>query len=176
MILNEQQTANILNEQGIYDSRLFVTKLGVKMLGENVCPLGNIVCFEAPSVVGSLSFKNSLIFLAQTDFTDSFGAICLQRLYLAQLGSILSVKYNQFCFVQNGCLFTEDKQNSIFMFTQIKNTMSLQTIIALDVDTDSPFVALELDEEQLKDFKKTAIECFQSVCKEIYTETQRDCI
>ena len=174
MILTQEQITPLLNEQGVYDCRLLISKIGVKLFGTDLSPLGNVLCFEAPTTVGNLNIKNALVLVAQTNYTNSFGGVCLQRLFAAQLGSILSQHFEVFCYVENGCIFIEDKQISIFMFTQVKDTISLQMVVSLDSDESCPLGNLGLTQKEVEDFKTKAVESFKFLTKEIFLETQRD--
>ena len=113
MILNEQQTSSITDEEQIYQCGLINKRFAHLFFGEDISPFGNIVVFESKARIGPLYLKRALVIGGELSNTNIFGGICLQRLYTTQLGSLLSVITGKECFVDEGCVFIEGAQASI---------------------------------------------------------------
>lgn len=173
MILNNEQIEPLLNEQGFYDCKLVQQRFALKILGESVSPLGDVLCFEAPVLIGPLAIQRALIFAIELPSTDLFGGVCFQRLYATMLGSLLSVINGKNCFVDESCIFAEDIQASLSMLNQIKDSIVFHIVFPMETDREE-FCKLDLRGQQLEEFKFNAIESFKHLTKSIFIETRRD--
>ena len=175
MILTQQQLQEITDEEGVYDCRLITQQFAYKILKEDVSPLGNIICFNAPTRVGPLGIEEALVLAAEIPNVDSFGSVCFQRLYSAQLGSLLSILTSNNYYVDESCLFCDDLQSSLVISNKIKHSGVFNIIFPVIMyNNNSRFGMLDLDTALLEDFKHNAIESFKYLTKSIFIETSRD--
>lgn len=98
----------IITDQKVYDGNLLHHRFAYKYFRKKVLPIGNIVAFRAPAKVeadGLIDQEDALEkdFIYSDDMvhflyeipliTQSFGAICYQRLFNTAVANILSSKY-----------------------------------------------------------------------------------
>ena len=173
MILNNEQIEPLLNEQGFYDCKLVQQRFALKILGESVSPLGDVLCFEAPVLIGPLAIQRALVLAVELPSTDLFGGVCFQRLYATMLGSLLSTIGGKNCFVDESCIFAEDTQASLSMLNKIKDSIVFHIVFPMETDREE-FCKLDLRGHELEEFKFNAIESFKHLTKSIFIETRRD--
>lgn len=173
MILSSEQIQPLLNDQGLYDCKLVQQRFALKLLGENVSPLGDILCFESPVLIGPLVLQKALVLAVELPSTDLFGGVCFQRLYATMLGSLLSTIGGKNCFVDESCIFAENLQASLSMLNKIKDSVVFHIVFPIDTDREE-FCKLDLKDQLLEDFKFNAIESFKHLTKSIFIETRRD--
>lgn len=173
MILTSQQIQSLLNEQGIYDCRLMRQRFAAKILDDNVSPLGDIFCFDSPTVIGPVVFKNALVIAGEIPNTDSFGGICFQRLYATLLGSLLSSMTSENYFVNQSSMFVGDLQASLSFSNQVKDSVVFHIVLPTETDIKE-FHQLKLKEAELEQFKASIVDSFHFLTKSIFTETRRD--
>lgn len=174
MILEKEHIDTITNEQGVYDCRLITQQFAYKILGDQVSPLGNIFCFDVPVQIGPLFIDEALVLAGELPNTNMFGAVCFQRLYATQLGSLLSVLTGKDYYVDDSSLFIDIQQASLAISNKIKDSVVFHMMFPLSMSTNSErFSKLELV-DLLSDFKHNAIESFKYMTKTIFVETCRD--
>ena len=175
MILDQQQLAEILREDGAYDCSLIRQLFSYKILKDKVSPLGNAFCFEAPTVIGPLVLESALVIAAELPKTDTFGGACFQRLYASQIGTLISNYTSKDCWLDQNCLFIEDKQVSITIMNQIKNSVVFNTIFPIKYSIkDVNFFELNLNSQEMADLKQNLIGSFQYLTENLFIETCRD--
>lgn len=175
MILEEDNLKLILREDGVYDCSLIKQLFSYNFLKEKTSPLGNIFCFEAPTAIGPLFFESALVVAAELPKVDSFGAACFQRLLASQIGTLISVNTKLDCWLDQNCLFIEDKQVSITLLNQIKNSVVFNTIFPLKHTIQGVnFFELQLSKEDMDAFKQSLIGAFYYLTENIFIETCRD--
>ena len=173
MILNEQQTIAILDEEQIYQCGLIDRRFAHLFFGENISPLGNLIVFESKVSLGPLYLKKALIIGGELPNTNMFGGICLQRLYTTLLGSLLSVITGKECFVDESRVFVEGVQASISITNKIKDSVVFHIMFPIDTEVEE-LSKLSLNEKDMQTFKTNCIESFKHLTKSIFLETQRD--
>ena len=115
--------------------------------------------------------ENSRIRIYLEEFVFS---VYIQRLYSAQLGSILSViTNNSQCFIEENCIFVNDKQASLVLVNTIKDSTMFHIIFPKIVDADG-FQPFDLNQEQEEQFTQHCLNCFDQLTKSIFLETRRD--
>jgi hypothetical protein len=175
MILEQQHLTEILTESGSYDYSLIKQLFSYKLLQEKVSPLGNIFCFEAPTSLGPLYLESALIVAAELPKTDTFGAACFQRLLATQIGTFVSMQIKKDCWLDQNCLFVEDKQLSITVLNQIKNSVVFNIIIPIKHSIEAVnFFQLDLPAEELTQLKQNIIGSFHFLTENLFIETCRD--
>lgn len=175
MILDSDQILPILREDGAYDCSLIQQLFAYKLVRDAVSPLGNIFCFEIPTIIGPLAFDSALVLAAELPNTDAFGGACFQRLYASQIGTLISIHTNQDCWVDQNCLFVNELQASITLMNQIKNSVVFNTIIPIKHSLkDVNFHELCLSPEKMLEFKQNVVDCFKQLTENIFIETRRD--
>lgn len=175
MILQKEELSQILREDGAYDCSLVRQLFAYKLIRDSVSPLGNVFCFEAPTIVGPLAFDSALVVAVEIPKIDAFGGVCFQRLYASQIGTLISMYTNQDCWLDQNCLFVNQDQASITILNQIKNSVVFNTIIPIKHSLDNVnFYQLMLVPEKMTDFKQNVVECFKQLTENIFIETRRD--
>ena len=175
MILTPEQAKQLYPDTEAYECTLVRRRFGYAVFGDTASPIGNAVCFEAPTAVGPLKIEKALVVAAEIPNANIFGGVCFQRLYSTMLGSFLSVITGGEFYVDEGCLFRESKQMSVVVVSRVKDSVLFHVIIPLEFNgEETELSTLEIDEEHLNAFKNQAIEGFQHLIRSIYIETQRD--
>ena len=175
MILTDNQVEHLLDENGRYDCRLIKQTFAYKFLREDVSPIGDIFCFKSPAAIGPLVMSDALILAGELPNTNMFGAVCFQRLYSTQLGSLLSVITGKECYVDESCIFADTLQASITLLNKIKDSVVFQIVFPIDLHPRGvEFFQLNLEEQHEADFKHNAIESFKHLTKSIFIETRHD--
>lgn len=175
MTLEETHLTQILTEDGIYECSLVKQLFSYKFLNNNVSPLGNIFCFEAPTRIGPLFFEAALVLAGELPKTDTFGGACFQRLLATQIGTFISNYTKTDCWLDQNCLFIEDKQASITLLNQIKNSVVFNTFIPIKHSIQGVKIfELQLATEQMQEFKQNIIGSFQYLTENLFIETCRD--
>jgi hypothetical protein len=173
MILDNQQTKSLLDEDGTYQYSLIRQRFASLFFGEEVSPIGNVIVFEAKSGSGPLCFNKALIVAAELPNSSIFAGVCFQRLYATQLGSLLSMITGKQCFVDESCIFADGLQSSIALTSKFKDSVLFHIIFPIKTDRKE-FFDFSLKEEDMQTFKVNAVESFKHLSKSIFLETQRD--
>lgn len=175
MILEPNQIIEILREDGVYDCSLLKQLFSYKILKEKVSPLGNLICFVSPTIVGPLFFESALVLAVELPKTDTFGGACFQRLFASQIGTLISMYTKRDCWLDQNCLFIEDKQVSITMLNQIKHSLVFNTIIPLKHSIQGVNIfELNLLTKEMAEFKENLVASFKYLTENIFIETCRD--
>jgi hypothetical protein len=174
MILGDKQLKHITKE-GSYEC-LFSKQRFSTAFFEDPSPLGSIIVFETPVAIGPVTFEKSLVICAELPNTNIFGGVCFQRLYSAQLGSILSNLLNKPCFVNENCLFVEQEQASIVVVNQLKTSIMIHIFLPIVVSADgnNGLHEMKLEEEKMKEMKEHCVNSFHHLTRSLFLETQRD--
>lgn len=174
MIIPNDRLSPLLSEEGKYELILSKSRWSHFVFGNDINPHGNAIAFTAPFKVGQAELSNALIIAAELPNVDLYGGVCFQRLYTAQLGSILNEQTQKDCFVDEGCVFVEKKQCSLSVVNWIKGSSLFHNIFSLCPNSSETLYNLEFDEESLKKFQEKALESFHYLARNIFVETQRD--
>jgi hypothetical protein len=177
MILTEQQTINLLSGERYYNCSLATQKFAYKVFEDNSSPLGNIICFQSPIQLGNLKFTRAIILCAEIPLYDYLAGICFFRLYLTQIGSILSEKLKKDCYVNENVLFVEEKQASISIINKVKESVLFHLIIPdvlSDEENSKLFFQTDMTYEDTVEFKEQSVNYFHYLTKSIFLEQSRD--
>ena len=120
MKLSEQTVKVLTQDGGFYDCSLVKKKFAYHVFEEEIQPLGNIVNFIAPTKIGPLTIDKCCVIAYEIPNIDIFAGVCFQRLYAAQLGTILTQHTGQEIYVYDGHLLVENKQCSIVVNNKVK--------------------------------------------------------
>jgi hypothetical protein len=174
MIITNENLNLFTNDKGSYNLSLLQRRWSLALLGNELSPTGNILTFTIPIEIGELVLSNALVIAAELPGVDVYGGVCFQRLYTAQIGSILCEEIDKGCHVDESCVFIESKQVSIAAVNNVKNSTLFHNIFSLCPTNTSMLNSLELDETQIKSFQEKVIGAFHHLTKNIYLDTQRD--
>lgn len=173
MNLTSEQAKALYNDTSFYDCRLILQRFGYALYKDSVSPLGSIVCFEAPTKIGSLELPKALVICGELSNVSMFGGICFQRLFLSQIGSVIGEKIKQECYVNENVLVVGLNQASICLTNRVKESVLFHVVIPIESPTNA-FFELKLEEDLLKELKETFIGSFYHLLNSVYKETQRD--
>jgi hypothetical protein len=180
MILTEETTSMLLDGHGVYDCKLITQQFVYKLKGEQTSPLGNIICFESAVTVGQLGMTKALVLVGDILTTNVFGACCFQRLYSAQLGTLLSLYTGKETYLEESSILVEGQQASLVLLNQVKDSIIFHMIFPIEMHSsfsnlgiDNLFL-LNLSSQDLADFKTNAVNSFEYLIKNIFIQTRRD--
>lgn len=171
MIFDNEQTRVFLGDKE-YVGQLLEKQLGCKVFGEELSPLGNILCFEAPVNISGVKLPNALVFTAQLPFTNMFGGVCFQRLYTAQIGAIISQILDRNVAVNGYTLFLDQQPCTITSQNIVKETFLFTVILPLK--KNGTLFHVDVNEDQKESIKKQLVDCFYSLTQNIFQQIQND--
>lgn len=171
MILTAEETSVLLGNKE-YRGQLIEKQMGRKLFQDELSPLGNILCFEAPVNISGARISHALVFTAQLPFTNSFGGVCFQRLYTAQIGGLLYEITEKEISVDGYTLFLNEKPITITAQNKVKESFLFMLILPLA--ENEHLAHLELSEQQMMYIKSKFVGCFYSLTESIFTQIQND--
>lgn len=175
MILTKEQISSITDKEGVYECRLLMKQFAYGLIKEQVSPLGDVFCFNSPTRIGPLGMEEALVFAGELPNISMFGAVCFQRLYATQIGSLLSMMTGKEYFVDDSCLFVGDVQSSIMISNKVKDSVVFHMIFPVVMFAEQTrFAMLELEENLMAEFKYVALDAFRHMTQSIFIETRRD--
>jgi hypothetical protein len=176
MVLTEEQTNQLLNNETVYDCRFAKHRFGFEFFQADTSPLGSILCFEYPTKMGAFKFQQAINICVELPDYNYHSAICFERLYLTQIGSIISNALQIDCFVNENSLFIEDKQLSIALV----KSFPLCTLLHITIPTKTKYKQFSKLENIAKDIKSKLmndiVSSFQFLTKSIFLESQHNII
>lgn len=179
MILEKLAVEQLLGKNH-YECELLKQQISYRILHHQTDPVGNIFCFETPLTIGSLICENSLVFAAELANMSMFSSICFQRLFAAELGSLLTHLTKQDHYTDGTSIFSTKSQIGIMLSNKVKETATFHVIFPLtlsaDVKDSFGIKCLDLQDEALNTFKVTACEIFNSTLHNIHLDSRRDYI
>ena len=170
MILSEQQK-QLITENGIYKCIFMQKPFSYNLFGNNLSPTGDLAVFESPTLLGNLFLENALVFCGEIPNTTIFGGVCFERLFLTQIASLIFQTTDQTCIISDNTLIIEDKQSSIVVTTNTKNTSLFHIILPLSSSQNTLY---NLTIPNIQDFKTKADDIFYKMLQSIHIETRRD--
>jgi hypothetical protein len=170
----QKEITGLLNDKQTYGCSLIRQRWSHGILGEQSSLYGNIVTFAVPIDIGTLSIEQGIVIAAELPNVNMFGGVCFQRLYIAQLGSILCEILDQPCSVDENSIFVGDKQASVTITNRVKESALFHIIFSTTETEECPLHTLKLTDEQLEKFQQGAVSAFHHLSKSIFLETQRD--
>ena len=192
MIITREQLKQVTGED-YYDGSILHNLLAYKFLKKSVMPTGDIISFIAPMLVtdnlidleDSMSkdyiYSDSAIqFLIEIPNVDLYAAICFQRLFNAQLGSLLCSNYlNKPGYVDGDDIMIVDgeehKKCSVSIAAHKNNCVLIHTGINLQAGPKAPSFAYstELDETTALRFMQEAENIFQNITTDIHIASRK---
>ena len=174
MFLDKNQSRILLNEDGVYECSLLTQQFAYKFYENNVSPVGNVISFSAPAKIGPVSMEQALIVAGELQNMNAFGTIAFQRLYATQLGSLLANWTEKDYYVQEGCLYCEDKQVSLTVANKVKDSGLFHLVFPLVMYQSYQNVhPIEL-EEYLDNFVGEITNSFNYLVNSIFIGSCRD--
>ena len=192
MIINREQLKNVTGCD-YYDGDILHNRFAYKFFKKQVRALGNIVAFVAPMEVTTnlidledainndyIYSDNAINLLIEIPNIDLFAGVCFQRLYNAQLGSLLCTKYlNKEGYVDGDDIMVKDgdefKKASVSIATRKNGAVMIHVGINIDAGSKAPGFAYSthLSEEDATNFMTDAINMFNNMAQDIFTATSK---
>lgn len=171
MILTDKQTAAFKAENEAYNGIFLKQNFGYKFFKADVSETGNIIVFESPIDMGMLNLPNSLVICGELFNANAFTGVTFCRLYMTQIGSILSQFTNNNWYLNSDCLFMEETQSSLSFVNEVKNSACFHIIIPLEKNN----LNLEpLPTEHITTIQEHLVTSFNFLVKDICLQTHRD--
>ena len=193
MIINRTQLKNVTGCD-YYDGSAIHSRFAYKAFKKQVNALGNILAFVAPMTVttnlidledainNDYIYSDSAInFIIEIPNIDLFGGVCFQRLYNAQLGSLLCTKYLQKeGYVDGDDIMVIDesgeaKKASVSIAVEKNHAVLIHVGINIDAGTKAPDFAYStsLTEEAANAFMADAINIFNNILQDTFVATTK---
>lgn len=195
MIINREKLKEV-TECNYYDGSVLKTRFAYKFFKKEVNRQGNIVAFVAPMVVEAnlidledsinkdyIYSDQAINLIIEIPDIDLFGGVCFQRLYNAQLGSLLCTKYLK----TDGFVKGDDmmvvvdgvpKKASVSIAAHTNNAVLIHTGININAGGRAPDFAYStnLTDEQAEMFMQDAINVFYNMIHDIFVSTSKVCV
>jgi hypothetical protein len=194
MIITREQLKNVTGCD-YYDGSVIHERFAYKFFKKQTQRVGNIVAFVAPmevtdnlidledSINKDFIYSESAInLIMEIPNIDLFGGVCFQRLYNAQLGSLLCGKYiDKEGFVDGDDIKIlekegdEPKKASVSIAAQVNNAILIHTGININAGDRAPSFAYStnLTEEKAKEFMEECCNMFYSMAHDIFVATAK---
>jgi hypothetical protein len=177
-----------------YDGSILHERFAYKFLKKEVSREGNIIAFIAPmevtvnlvdledSINKDYIYSDSAInFLIEIPDCSLFGGVCFQRLFNAQLGSLLCTKYLQKeGYVKGDDMMIIDesgnqKKASVSIAAHTDNTVLIHTGININAGAKAPDFAYStaLNKEQADNFMQESINMFYGMIHDIHVAVSK---
>lgn len=200
MVINKEILKKITNKT-YYDGNIIHQPFAYKFFRDNVSPSGDIICFRAPMQVeteGMIDLED----LLQQDFIysddainiiweiphlDSFGAVCFQRLFNAQIANILFDFIKKPVEIDGDDILVHDEftspdgrtnkvgKASVSIAYSKNNIAMSHTAININAGTKAPSFAYstKLTDEQIDSFMVRVVDCFYNIVSDISIATRK---
>jgi hypothetical protein len=192
MVITNEQLQQVTG-QNIYDGSLIHNRFAYKFFKKDVSPSGNIVAFVAPMEVTAnlidledalnrdFIYSDSAInFVIELPLTNLFGGVAFQRLFNAQLGSLLSIKYLQKeGYVDGDDIMIRDgeefKKASVSIAAEKNGAILIHVGINIKAGDRAPSFAYstELTDVQADSFMKETCNMFYEMVHDIFVATTK---
>jgi len=191
----------ILKDIKIYDGKLLHSRFAYKYFRNKTLPIGNIIAFRAPmkvEVEGMIDSEDvlnndfiysddAINFLWEIPYLTDFGAVAWQRLFNAQIATILSSKYLKAPIEVDGddlIVHKEHTQRGVTQLkgkcsvsiTYVKNNVALgHTGINIKAGDQAPSHAFStnLTDEEAESFMAEIIELFYRMNDNMFLATTK---
>lgn len=175
MKLSDQTVKTLIQDSGYYECSLVKNKFAYHVFQDELQSLGNIITFVAPTKVGPLTIDKCFVVAYEIPNINIFAGVCFQRLYAAQLGSILTTLIGTDAYVYEGHLLVENKQSSIIINNKVKDSVLTHILLPLEIkNAEQQLHTFDLEDEKIEQLSAEIIASFHSILKSIFLETQRD--
>jgi len=192
MIINREQLQNVTG-CNFYDGAILHQRFAYKFFKKNVRALGNIVSFIAPMEVTTnlidledainndfIYSDNAINFLIEIPNIDLYAGVCFQRLYNAQLGSLLCTKYLQKeGYVDGDDIMVKEgeefKKASVSIATRVNGAVLIHIGINIEAGDKAPSFAYSthFNDEAANAFINDAISMFNVMAQDIFVATSK---
>ena len=192
MIINREQLKNVTGCD-YYDGAVLHDRFVYKFYKKQVRALGNIVAFVAPMEVTTnlidledainkdyIYSDSAVNLLIEIPNIDLFAGVCFQRLFNAQLGSLLCTKYLQGeGYVDGDDIMVKDgdtyKKASVSIATRKNGAVMIHVGINIEAGTKAPDFAYStrLTEESATAFMTDAINMFNAIAQDVFVATSK---
>jgi hypothetical protein len=192
MIITQEQLKQITGED-YYSGQILHNRFAYKFFKNNVRAVGNIVAFVAPMEVTTNlidledAINNDYIysvrainFLIEIPNIDLFAGVCFQRLYNAQLGSLLCTKYlEKEGYVDGDDIMVKEgeefKKASVSIATNVNGAVLIHVGININAGDKAPSFAYSthLTDEAANAFMLDGIQMFQVMVQDIFVSTAK---
>jgi hypothetical protein len=192
MIINREQLKEVSGSD-YYCGEILHNRFAYKFFRKNVNMAGDIVAFAAPMKVEEniidledaiskdfIYSDNAMNLLIEIPNIDLFAGVCFQRLYNAQLGSLLCTKYlNKEGYVDGDDIMVREgddfKKASVSIASKKNDAVLIHVGINIEAGTRAPSFAYSthLSEEKSNEFMAEAIAMFKAMIKDIHIATTK---
>jgi hypothetical protein len=192
MIINREQLKEVSGSD-YYCGGILHNRFSYKFFRKNVNMAGDIVAFIAPMRVEENlidledAISNDFIYsdsamnlLIEIPNIDLFAGVCFQRLYNAQLGSLLCTKYlNKEGYVDGDDIMIKDgeefKKASVSIASKKNDAVLIHVGINIEAGSKAPSFAYSthLSKEKANEFMAEAIAMFRSMITDIHIATTK---
>jgi hypothetical protein len=181
-----------------YDGSVLHSRFAYKFFKKQVHPTGNILAFTAPMEVTSnlvdledslnkdyIYSDSAINFIMELPGVNIFGGVVFQRLFNAQVGSLLCGKYlntdgyvdgDDIKVVVDGNEGNKDvKKASVSIALETNNAVLIHTGININAGEKAPKFAYStnLTEDQIKEFSEEVINMFHHMTYDIFVATTK---
>jgi hypothetical protein len=188
MIINREKLKEV-TECNYYDGSVLKTRFAYKFFKKEVNRQGNIVAFVAPMVVEAnlidledsinkdyIYSDQAINLIIEIPDIDLFGGVCFQRLYNAQLGSLLCTKYLK----TDGFVKGDDmmvvvdgvpKKASVSIAAHTNNAVLIHTGININfIGNISRIISIRLEFSKIKD--RTDVQKFKESISKLLSKSR----
>jgi hypothetical protein len=193
MIIN-RETLKEVSGANYYDGSILHNRFAYKFLKKQVSRTGDIVSFVAPMEVTAnlIDFEDSINkdyiysdsainFLIEIPSVDLFGGICFQRLFNAQLGTLLCSE--KFCntdgYVDGDDIMLHDgkdfKKASVSIAAEKSGAVLIHVGINIKAGSKAPDFAYStnLTEEKVTELQNEAVNMFHNLVQDIFIASSK---
>ena len=117
--------------------------------------------------------QRGIIFCGELLNVSMFAGVCFHKVFLTQVGTILSQKINKDCYTNENAIVIDDKQVSVSILNRYKDDV-LFHIILPEICTEKSFYALDFKFEEAQAFKQEVVDSFNYLLYNLHLETQHD--
>lgn len=181
-------------KKDIYNGEEIHQRFAYTFFRDKVIPTGNIVSFRAPMQVTDnlidledalnkdfIYSDDAINFLIEIPGQNLFSGVCFQRLFIAQIGSLLCAQYlnNVEGYVDGDDIMVKDgeefKKASVSIACEVNGAVLIHIGINVKAGDKAPSFAYStnLDDENVEKFTKNVIEMFYTLTRDIFIATTK---
>ena len=194
MIITREQLKEVTGSD-YYCGKAIHDRFAYKFFKKEVLPTGNIVAFVAPMEVTDnlidledsinkdyIYSESAINFIMEIPNIDLFGGVAFQRLFNAQVGSLLCSRYlNKPGFVDgDDIMVTEEgtdkpKKCSVSIAAKKNDAVLIHLGINIEAGNRAPDFAYStnMSSEQVENFMKDCCNIFYSITRDIFVATTK---
>jgi len=181
-------------KKDIYSGNEIHQRFAYSFFRDRVLPTGNIVAFRAPMQVTDnlidledalnqdfIYSDDAINFLIELPGQNLYSGVCFQRLFMAQVGSLLCSQYLNDIegYVDGDDIMIKDgeefKKASVSIACEVNGAALIHFGINIKAGDKAPSFAYStnLDDENVEKFIKQVIEMFYSLTRDIFIATTK---